>query len=183
MCEKSGTGGDTDGASEGAQAGREGTSFRLAAYALCIDGGKVLLTRHVSGNWTLPGGRVEHGEDPFDAVTREVEEETGYGAQVERLLGVDSRVIPPAVARAGVAHQNVGVFYRVRVGGDGQRSGTGSGPSPVEDADTVETAWTPFTDVPSLPRSSLVDVGIELVRTLPASGHVPPVPVGGLVDH
>ncbi|MGW4847540.1 NUDIX hydrolase [Nocardia brasiliensis] len=47
-------------------------SFRLAAYAVCLDDGRLLLTRHMpsSGdpNWTLPGGRVEHGEDPYDAV-------------------------------------------------------------------------------------------------------------------
>jgi len=36
------------------------------------------------------GGKVEHAEDPFDAVIREVAEETGFEA-VERLLGVDSR--------------------------------------------------------------------------------------------
>jgi ADP-ribose pyrophosphatase YjhB (NUDIX family) len=71
-------------------------SFRLAAYAVCIEDGRVLLARYVSpageSSWTLPGGRVEHGEDPFDAVTREVAEETGCDAVVERLLGVDSRV-------------------------------------------------------------------------------------------
>jgi ABC-type bacteriocin/lantibiotic exporter with double-glycine peptidase domain len=32
-------------------------------------------------------------------------------------------------------------------------------------------------------RSSLVDVGLALARTLPASGHVDPVPVGGLIQH
>ena len=43
-------------------------SFRLAAYAVCIDNGRVLLAHHVpSDNWTLPGGRVEHAEDPFAA--------------------------------------------------------------------------------------------------------------------
>jgi 8-oxo-dGTP pyrophosphatase MutT (NUDIX family) len=31
--------------------------------------GRVLLAHQVSKNWTLPGGRVEHAEDPFDAVT------------------------------------------------------------------------------------------------------------------
>jgi len=74
-------------------------SFRLAAYAVCVEDGRVLLARYVSPtgdtNWTLPGGRVEQEEDPFDAVVREVAEETGCVSVVERLLGVDSRVIPP----------------------------------------------------------------------------------------
>ncbi|WP_083939564.1 NUDIX domain-containing protein [Nocardiopsis chromatogenes] len=174
---------DTAGALRAPAGGRKGASFRLAAYALCIEDGKVLLTRHTSGNWTLPGGRVEHGEDPFDAVTREVTEETGYGAEVERLLGVDSRVIPAAEARSGVAHQNVGIFYRVRISGGGPRSGPGPDPASPPDPDTLGTAWTPPADVARLPRSSLVDVGLDLARTLPASGHVPPVPVGGLIDH
>ncbi|MFD1519238.1 NUDIX hydrolase [Pseudonocardia yunnanensis] len=98
-----------------------GMSFRLAAYAVCVEDGRVLLARHVppmgESSWTLPGGQVEHGEDPFDAVIREVVEETGCDAVVERLLGVDSRVIPAATARARVEHQNVGIFYRVRITG------------------------------------------------------------------
>ncbi|MEU4797540.1 NUDIX domain-containing protein [Streptomyces sp. NPDC023327] len=94
-------------------------SFRLAAYAVCIEDGRVLLAHHVSGNWTLPGGRFEHGEDPFNAVVREVAEETGCVGVVERLLGVDS----------------------------------------------------------------LVDAGLALAEGLPATGHVPPVPVGDLVQH
>nr|WP_258544549.1 NUDIX domain-containing protein [Micromonospora provocatoris] len=96
-------------------------SFRLAAYAVCIEDGRVLLARYVSPtgdtNWTLPGGKVEHAEDPFDAVIREVAEETGCDALVERLLGVDSRVIPATEARLGIEHQNIGIFYRVRITG------------------------------------------------------------------
>ena len=96
-------------------------SFRLAAYAVCIDGGRVLLAHYVSPtgekNWTLPGGKVEHAEDPCDAVIREVAEETGCQALVERLLGVDSRMIPAGEARSGTEHQNVGIFYQVRITG------------------------------------------------------------------
>jgi len=154
-------------------------SFRLAAYAVCIEDGRVLLARHVpptgDSHWTLPGGRVEHAEDPFDAVIREVAEETGCEAVVERLLGVDSRVIPAAEARSGIEHQNVGVFYQVRI--------TGGVPRPEPNGETAESVWTPIPDVAGLCRSSLVDVGLALARTLPATGHVAPVAIGGLVQH
>ncbi|MFE0044544.1 NUDIX hydrolase [Streptomyces albireticuli] len=154
-------------------------SFRLAAYAVCIEDGRVLLARHVPPEggsvWTLPGGRVEHGEDPFDAVIREVAEETGCAAVVERLLGVDSRVIPAAAARAGAEHQNVGIFYRARI--------TGGRLRPEPDGDIAESVWTPLSGVVGLRRSSLVDVGLALAEALPVTGHVAPVPVGGLIQH
>jgi ADP-ribose pyrophosphatase YjhB (NUDIX family) len=154
-------------------------SFRLAAYAVCMEDRRVLLARHVlpegGSSWTLPGGRVEHGEDPFDAVIREVAEETGCAAVVDRLLGVDSRVIPASCARAGVEHQNVGIFYRVRI--------TGGRLRPEPNGDIVESVWTSFSEVAGLRRSSLVDIGLALAQVLPATGHVPPVPVGGLIQH
>ncbi|GAA2416415.1 hypothetical protein GCM10010191_28520 [Actinomadura vinacea] len=156
-------------------------SFRLAAYAVCIEDGRVLLARHVpskgESNWTLPGGRVEHAEDPFDAVIREVAEETGCDAVAERLLGVDSRVIPAAerAIPGGPEHQNVGIFYQVRI--------TGGRLRPEPNGETAEPTWTPIPEVARLRRSSLVDVGIALAQTLPATGHVAPVPVGGLIQH
>ncbi|MER6917240.1 NUDIX domain-containing protein [Streptomyces sp. NPDC000594] len=156
-------------------------SFRLAAYAVCVEGGRVLLARHVTpqgeSNWTLPGGRVEHAEDPFDAVTREVAEETGCDAVVERLLGVDSRVIPAAerTVPGGPEHQNVGIFYQVRIVGGRLR--------PEPDGEIAESVWTPVPDVADLRRSSLVDIGLALAHTLPATGHVAAVPVGGLIQH
>ncbi|HEY2508341.1 MAG TPA: NUDIX domain-containing protein [Streptosporangiaceae bacterium] len=156
-------------------------SFRLAAYAVCIENGRVLLARYVSpegdSNWTLPGGRVEHAEDPFDAVIREVAEETGCDAVVERLLGVDSRVIPAAERRVPgpLPHQNVGIFYQVRI--------TGGQLRPEPNGETAESVWTPIQAVAQLRRSSLVDIGLALAQTSPATGHVPPIRVGGLIQH
>lgn len=66
---------------------------RLAAYALVTDGaGRMLLARQPdgrgAGQWSLPGGGVEHGEHPEQAVIREVREETGLGVRVGVLRDV-----------------------------------------------------------------------------------------------
>jgi len=65
---------------------------RCAAYALLVAEGEVLLTRLAGGQdlWTLPGGGIDHGETPLEAVRREVYEETGLPLITGRLLEVDS---------------------------------------------------------------------------------------------
>lgn len=66
---------------------------RLAVGAACaiFDGdGRVLLVRHTYGrlNWELPGGLGERGESPSEAAARELFEETGIRAEIDRLTGV-----------------------------------------------------------------------------------------------
>jgi 8-oxo-dGTP diphosphatase len=75
-----------------------GMSFRLAAYAVCVEDGRVLLVRMAAG---------------------------------------------------GPEHQNVGIFYRVRVTGGRLRA--------EPNGETAEPAWTPIPEVAGLRRSSLVD--------------------------
>lgn len=156
-------------------------STRLAAYAVCLRADRILLAHYVPPDrprtWTLPGGRVEHCEDPFDTVIRELGEETGCQGVVERLLGVDSRIIPVAELRVpgSVPHQNIGIFYLVRI--------TGGELRPEPNGETAESVWTPLPAVSGLRRSSLVDVGIALALGAPPTGHVPGVPVGDLVQH
>ncbi|MCY7397108.1 MAG: NUDIX domain-containing protein [Nocardioides sp.] len=68
---------------------------RVSAYALVVREEWVLLTRNSGlgphpGHWTLPGGGVEHGEDPRVAVVREVAEETGLVCVAGEVLEVAS---------------------------------------------------------------------------------------------
>ena len=64
--------------------------FTLGAFAILFDEhNRVLLChRRDMDMWNLPGGGVESGELPTEAVVREVLEETGLMVTVDRLVGV-----------------------------------------------------------------------------------------------
>jgi ADP-ribose pyrophosphatase YjhB (NUDIX family) len=47
-----------------------------------------------AGTWSLPGGRMEPGEDVDAAVVREVAEETGLTVRAGRVVGVVERAAP-----------------------------------------------------------------------------------------
>lgn len=58
------------------------------ATAVIRDGEQFLLARHAhSGLWSLIGGAVEPGEEPSEAVVREVREETGASIRIDRIVG------------------------------------------------------------------------------------------------
>jgi ADP-ribose pyrophosphatase YjhB (NUDIX family) len=65
----------------------------LGAFALIYDGeGRLLLChRRDADVWNLPGGRVEHGESPWQAAVRETREEARLEVSVRRLALVDHR--------------------------------------------------------------------------------------------
>ena len=62
----------------------------LGAFAAIFDEQTRILLCHRTDRdmWNLPGGRVEPHEAPWQAVVREVEEETGLLVYVEELIGV-----------------------------------------------------------------------------------------------
>ena len=65
----------------------------IVAAAVLIESGRVLLTQrkagtHLAGAWEFPGGKVEPGEDPRDALRRELREETGIDATVGDVVEV-----------------------------------------------------------------------------------------------
>lgn len=63
-------------------------SAGAAALVINADGDVLLQKRGDTGRWGLPGGAIEPGEIPADAVVREVWEETGLHVRPERIVGV-----------------------------------------------------------------------------------------------
>jgi 8-oxo-dGTP diphosphatase len=145
---------------------------RVAAYAVCVRGGScILLSRWIAGPdrrlWSMPGGGVEHGEDPADAVVREVAEETGYQIKVDRLLGIDSRrwqFQDQDETGEPVDLHGIRIVYLASVTGGALRYETSGS--------TDMAAWTPRDEVTSLERVSLVDVALRLYDEQPLTGQL-----------
>lgn len=62
--------------------------------AIIERGGKILLVKETKktarGKWSHPAGWLEVGENPMDAVKREVKEESGFDFEPKHILGVYS---------------------------------------------------------------------------------------------
>ncbi|MEU5083836.1 MULTISPECIES: NUDIX hydrolase [Streptomyces] len=144
-------------------------NLRVAAYAVCVRDGHLLLARSPTPGgtpeWVLPGGGMEHGEDPYDTVRREVTEETGYRIEVTGLLGVHTRrfVGDPRVGRRR-DHQSLRIFYAGEV--------TGGELRPEVGGSTDFAAWHDLAAVPGLVRVPMVDIGLRLWRERPPHGRL-----------
>lgn len=69
---------------------------QLGAVAIIREGDRVLvMKRSDNGQWCLPGGFVDPGESPAEAVEREVMEETGISVTGTELLFTNTRIPGP----------------------------------------------------------------------------------------
>jgi 8-oxo-dGTP diphosphatase len=97
---------------------------RLGAYAVVTRDASILLTRisavgYPVGTWTLPGGGVDHGESPQQAMQRELFEEAGLTALDSWLVDVhDIHVVAPGRGGQFEDYHGVHLLYCARVAPD-----------------------------------------------------------------
>jgi 8-oxo-dGTP pyrophosphatase MutT (NUDIX family) len=125
--------------------GHEMLWLSTAAGAVFDSDGRVLLGRRSdTGNWALPGGIIDPGEEPADAAIREIFEETGVIAVPERLVSVSAAA--PITYRNGDQVQYLDHTFRCRAAGGDAR---------VNDSESVEVGWFPLGALPPVSERTL----------------------------
>ncbi|MBJ2119633.1 NUDIX domain-containing protein [Arthrobacter sp. MSA 4-2] len=122
------------------------------------EAGQVLLGRRAdNGRWTIITGMVDPGEEPAQAMRREVYEETGVDVEVEVLLNVG--VVGPITFPNGDVCTFLNLDFRCRyLGGEAR----------VNDDESLDVGWFALDALPELnPRHR------ELVLTAAAADGVP----------
>jgi 8-oxo-dGTP diphosphatase len=140
---------------------------RPAAYGVVIRDGAILLAywkQDDKEGWTLPGGGLDFGEHPVDGCRREIQEETGYDADIGVMLGVDvghwlGDLRPDGSVRD---FQAIRLVYEATI--------TGGELTHEIDGSTTHAAWVPLGKVDGLQRVSLVDIGLRLHAERPLNG-------------
>jgi 8-oxo-dGTP pyrophosphatase MutT (NUDIX family) len=123
---------------------------RASVGAVVLDSDCVLLLwrhRFTTGTWgwEIPAGWADPGENPAEAIRREVREETGYRASTMRPLMTYQPM-------SGISSQR----YQVFAGSDVERI---SEPLPAE---TSRVQWVPLASVPRLMAAGQVPDGPSL---------------------
>ena len=132
---------------------------RISAHGLCVVDDRVLLVRVApplaeAGAWTLPGGGLDWGERPEDALVREVREETGLVAVPSGVAGVFSYNFLRTEARPFPSVHYLSVVYWITVNGTLAHEQEGT---------SDFAAWIPRRETQSLPLVGLAKYGLGLL--------------------
>ena len=87
---------------------------RPGSYGIISETGKVALVRIIGwGKYFLPGGGIDEGETPEEALRREAEEETGYSVEVGEKIGQAAVYVTAKNKRSYINLQ--GTFFAAKI--------------------------------------------------------------------
>jgi 8-oxo-dGTP diphosphatase len=109
---------------------------QIAVGAIVVSDGALLMVQRAQeparGLWSIPGGRVEHGEYLADALKREVKEETNLDIDVGDLVGIAEIIGQPHYVILDFAAHVIGEA------------------TPTASGDVAEARWVALDEVQSL---------------------------------
>lgn len=150
-------------AQEGATLRREYPARPYVAASVLIsdDRGRVLLVRRGNepnyGKWSLPGGLVELGERVRDAAIRELREECGIEAELDRVLDVADVIVQGGDGDDRVRYDYVIVVF------SGRSKALDLKPS----LELLEAAWLTVDELPTLPLTGTTQELLRRIGKLP----------------
>jgi 8-oxo-dGTP diphosphatase len=131
--------------------------FPTVSAIIFNDRGEILLgQRSDNHQWSVIAGMMDPGEQPADALVREVEEETGIQVRIERLAGV---ALHEVVYGNGDHCHMVNTWFRCRaVGGEAR----------VNDSESVAVGWFAPDALPPLNPFAQLRIRTSLAADAPA---------------
>lgn len=89
----------------------------LGAYGLIIDSNRIVLIKKVGGPYDgkldLPGGTIEWGEKPCEAMIREIKEEVGITVNEYELMDANSIIHEWIYKEELEKCHHIGIFYKI----------------------------------------------------------------------
>lgn len=105
----------------------------LGVYGIIVDGRSILLIKKARGPYTgmydLPGGKIEFGETPEQALTREIKEETGQHVKAFNPIFCDSVRFRHKMTKDNSVEDlhHIGIVFNVEVESDVELNAVGDG--------------------------------------------------------
>jgi 8-oxo-dGTP diphosphatase len=139
-----------------AKVGHDLIMFPTVSAIVFNDRGEILLgQRSDNHQWSVVAGMMDPGEQPADALVREVEEETGVQVKIERLAGV---ALHEVVYGNGDRCHMVNTWFRCRAV---------SGEARVNDSESIAVGWFAPDALPQLNPFALHRIRTSLAEDAP----------------
>jgi len=131
--------------------------FPTVSAVVLNDAGEILLGQRAdNGTWSRIAGRLDPAEQPADGVLREIFEETGVRAEIDRLAGI---ALHEVTYLNGDRCHMVNTWFRCHAV---------SGEARVNDDESTAVGWFPIDRMPELNPFAMLRIRTSMEKDAPA---------------